>query len=104
LRHIPTQAWGAIAYSGILSIFICFVIWYKSVNEIGSAKTGVYSNLTPIIAVFFASLVLGERLAAVQVVGAAVTLAGVYLTRSGYRFFERKRGKRAAAEAGPPSD
>jgi len=102
--HIPRQAWGAIAYSGILSIFFGFVIWYKSVNEIGSAKTGVYSNLTPIIAVFFAGLVLGERLAAVQAVGAAITLAGVYLTRSGYRFFERNRGRGAAAEAGPPAD
>jgi drug/metabolite transporter (DMT)-like permease len=96
--QIPWQAWGAILYSGLVAIFLCFVIWYESVKEVGSAKTGVYSNLTPILAIFFAGVVLGERLAAVQAVGAAITLAGVYLTRSGYRFFERKVEPRPEAD------
>jgi drug/metabolite transporter (DMT)-like permease len=87
---IPWQGWGAIGYAGLVAIFLCFIIWYESVKEVGAAKTGVYSNLTPILAIFFAGLVLGERLSALQAAGAAVTLAGVYLTRSGYRFFERK--------------
>jgi drug/metabolite transporter (DMT)-like permease len=88
--RIPWQGWAAIAYSGLVAIFLCFAIWYQSVKEVGSAKTGIYSNLTPILAIFFAGLVLGERLSALQAVGAAITLAGVYLTRSGYRFFERR--------------
>jgi len=87
---IPWSGWGAIAYAGLVAIFLCFVIWYESVKEVGSAKTGVFSNLTPILTIFFAGLILGERLSAIQAVGAAVTLAGVYLTRSGYRFFEPK--------------
>jgi drug/metabolite transporter (DMT)-like permease len=93
---VPWQGWAAIVYAGLVAIFLCFVIWYASVKEVGSAKTGVYSNLTPILAIFFAGLVLGERLAPIQAVGAAVTLAGVYLTRSGYRFFERRPGRRPA--------
>lgn len=88
--RIPWAGWGAIAYSGLVAIFLCFAIWYQSVKEVGSAKTGIYSNLTPILAIVFAGLVLGERLSALQAVGGAVTLAGVYLTRSGYRFFERR--------------
>jgi len=94
--RIPWAGWGAILYAGLVAIFLCFIIWYASVKAVGSAKTGVYSNLTPILAIFFAGLVLGERLAAIQAVGAAVTLAGVYLTRSGYRFFEKRTGPRAA--------
>ena len=90
--HIPLAGWGAIAYSGLVAIFLCFIIWYQSVKEVGSAKTGIYSNLTPILAIVFAGLFLGERLSALQAAGAAVTLAGVYLTRAGYRFFEPKRG------------
>jgi drug/metabolite transporter (DMT)-like permease len=95
--RIPWPGWGAILYAGFVAIFICFAIWYASVKAVGSAKTGVYSNLTPVLAIFFAGLVLGERLSAIQAVGAAVTLAGVYLTRSGYRFFEG-RGRLAAAD------
>lgn len=87
---IPLAGWGAILYSGLVAIFFCFVLWYQSVKKVGSAKTGVYSNLTPILSIIFASRVLGERLTGLQAVGAAVTLAGVYLTRSGYRFFERR--------------
>lgn len=91
--HIPWQGWGAILYAGLVAIFLCFVLWYQSVQAVGSVKTGAYSNLTPILAIFFAGVVLGERLTAIQAVGAAITLAGVYLTRSGYRFFERKAGR-----------
>jgi drug/metabolite transporter (DMT)-like permease len=88
--RIPSAGWGAIFYSGLVAIFLCFAVWYQSVKEVGSAKTGIYSNLSPILAIVFASLVLGERLVAVQAIGGAITLAGVYLTRSGYRFFEKR--------------
>jgi drug/metabolite transporter (DMT)-like permease len=96
--RIPWQGWGAIAYSGLVAIFFCFILWYQSVKKVGAAKTGVYSNLTPILSIFFANLLLGEHLAALQAVGAAVTLAGVYLTRSGYRFFERRPAPSALAD------
>ena len=72
-------------------------------KKVGSAKTGVYGNLTPILAIVFAGIVLGERLTPVQAVGAAVTLTGVYLTRSGYRFFERKAQAPDRAEEAPPA-
>ena len=99
--RIPWQGWGAILYAGLVAIFLCFVLWYQSVKEVGSAKTGVYSNLTPILSIFVAGQVLGERMTAIQAIGAAVTLAGVYLTRSGYRFFERKGDSRREAAAAP---
>ena len=101
--RIPWQGWGAIGYAGLVAIFLCFIIWYESVKEVGSAKTGVYSNLTPILAIFVAGLVLGERLSATQAIGAAVTRAGVYLTRSGYRFFERKGAPAGADGEGRPA-
>jgi drug/metabolite transporter (DMT)-like permease len=98
---VPWQGWGAIAYAGLVAIFLCFVLWYQSVKKVGSSKTGVYGNLTPILAIFFAGRILGERLSVLQAVGAAVTLAGVYLTRSGYRFFERKGARAAQAGTAP---
>jgi drug/metabolite transporter (DMT)-like permease len=99
---IPWQGWGAILYSGLVAIFLCFVLWYQSVQAVGSAKTGVYGNLTPVLAILFAGIALGERLTGLQAAGAVITLSGVYLTRSGYRFFERKAG-REASDASPSS-
>ncbi len=89
-RGITLQAWGAILYSGLVAIVLCFVIWYASVKKVGSARTGAFSNLTPIFATAFAALFLGETMTAREAVGSAVVLLGVYLTRSGYRFFDLK--------------
>lgn len=99
-KSLPWEGWAAILYSGLVAIFLCFILWYISVRAVGSTKTGVYGNLTPVLAIVFAGLFLGERLTAVQAAGAAVTLTGVYLTRSGYRFFEgRRRGQTEKAPA-----
>jgi drug/metabolite transporter (DMT)-like permease len=89
-HKISWAGWGAILYSGLIAIVLCFIIWYASLREVGSSKTGIYSNLTPIFAVAFAGLFLGERFSTIEAVGSAVVLAGVYMTRSGYRFFERR--------------
>jgi drug/metabolite transporter (DMT)-like permease len=89
-HKISWAGWGAILYSGLVAIVFCFIIWYISLREVGSSKTGIYSNLTPIFAVAFAGFFLGERFSTSEAIGSAVVLAGVYLTRSGYRFFERR--------------
>lgn len=101
--RVPWQGWGAMAYAGLVAIFLCFALWYHSVKRVGSAKTGVYGNLTPILAIVFAGLVLGERLTSIQAIGAAITLAGVYLTRSGYRFFERRAVRPDRAKENVPA-
>jgi drug/metabolite transporter (DMT)-like permease len=89
-HRISWAGWGAILYSGLVAIVLCFIIWYTSLREVGSSKTGIYSNLTPIFAAAFAGIFLGERLSPSEALGSAVVLAGVYLTRSGYRFFDRR--------------
>ncbi len=48
------------------------------------------------MAILFAGIALGERLSVLQAAGAAITLFGVYLTRSGYKLFERKGALDAA--------
>jgi len=68
-----------------------YLIWYNSVKKVGNAKTAIYSNLTPVFTALFAALILGESFRPRQLFGAAVILTGVYLTRSGYRFFVRRR-------------
>ena len=90
-RAVPASSWLALAYSGLFAIVLGYVFWYTSVKVMGSSKTAVYNNLTPVLAVLFAALFLAERIKPGQVVGAAVILAGVYLTRTGDRFFTRNK-------------
>jgi drug/metabolite transporter (DMT)-like permease len=53
------------------------------VQRIGSSRTALYSNLTPIIAMLVAALWLGERIGPGQIVGATLILSGIALTRMG---------------------
>ena len=52
-----------------------------AVREIGSARTSVYSNFVPIVAMLTAVIVLHEPLGCRKILGAAAVLAGVALTR-----------------------
>ena len=90
--RIPAAGWGAILYAGILAIVVGYALYYSSVRKVGNTKTGIYSNLNPVFATLFAVLVFGERVTPLQVGGGLVIFLGVYLTRSGYRYFKKVRG------------
>lgn len=80
---VSWQSWAALAYSTVLAIALGYVVWYTSVKIVGSAKTAVYSNLIPVVALASAWLLLGETISLLQGAGAAVVLAGVSFARFG---------------------
>lgn len=76
-------AWGALLFSALFAVVIGYLIWYTSVQRVGNARTAIYSNLTPVIAIIVAWLVLGDALAWRQLLGAGIVLAGLIITRRG---------------------
>ena len=80
---LTAGTWAALIYSALFALCLSYTIWYMAVRAIGSARTSVYSNLVPIVAMLTAVITLGERLTAVRVLGAAAVLLGVALTRVG---------------------
>ena len=80
---VPPVAWAALLYSAVLSVAVGYVIWYMSVQRVGNARTAIYSNLTPVVAILFAWLILGTAPAPMQLVGGAVVLVGLVVTRKG---------------------
>ncbi len=87
--RVPAPGWGAILYAGVLAIVVGYAIYYSSVRKVGNTKTGIYSNLNPVFATLFAVLFVGEKVTPLQIGGGVVIFLGVYLTRSGYRYFKR---------------
>lgn len=81
--RIRPIAWAGLIYSGLFAIALAYLIWSYGVRKIGSTRTAIYSNITPIVALIVAWLALGERPNAGQLVGAAVIFAGIYLVRYG---------------------
>jgi drug/metabolite transporter (DMT)-like permease len=76
-------AWASLFYSAVLSVAVGYVIWYASVQRVGNARTAIYSNLTPVVAILFAWATLGTTLAPVQLLGGAIVLVGLVVTRRG---------------------
>ena len=87
---ITPVGWAAFLFSTLLSLVVGYLVWYTSVQRVGNARTAVYSNLTPVFAIIFAWIILDAVLMPLQLVGAAVVLAGLILTRQG-------RGKQRTA-------
>jgi drug/metabolite transporter (DMT)-like permease len=79
------SAWtlSAMVLSALLALNLAYVIWYTGVQRLGPARTSIYSNGVPIVAMSVAALWLGEPLTWNKLAGAAAVLSGVLLTRLG---------------------
>jgi drug/metabolite transporter (DMT)-like permease len=73
--------WGAIFYSGVGSMGIAYLFWYRGVRVIGATRTAMFSNLQPIVALAASWPLLGETPTLMQGVGAGAVLGGLLLTR-----------------------
>ncbi|MBP7794954.1 MAG: EamA family transporter [Candidatus Saccharicenans sp.] len=88
--RVSLGGWLGVLYSALLALVLASVIWYKSIERIGGARTGVFSNLTPVFGVLTACIFLHDRITWIQVVGVPVIFFGVYLARNGHKFSDKQ--------------
>ncbi|HAV41931.1 MAG TPA: hypothetical protein DCW97_05935 [Acidobacteria bacterium] len=88
--RVSLGGWLGVLYSALLALVLASVIWYKSIERIGGARTGVFSNLTPVFGVLTACIFLHDRITWIQVVGVPIIFFGVYLARNGHKIFNKK--------------
>jgi drug/metabolite transporter (DMT)-like permease len=81
--RVSAWTWIAVVLSALLALNVAYLTWYTGVQKIGPARTSMYSNLVPIVAMTVAALWLGEPLGAAKLIGATAVLGGVVLTRLG---------------------
>ena len=79
--NISVSAWVLTVLSGVFALSVSHIIWYTGVQRLGSARTSVYSNVVPVVAMFIAGVWLLEPIGVVRVGGAAIVLTGLLLTR-----------------------
>ena len=81
--QVRPLSFGGLLYSALLSIVAAYIIWNHAVRKIGSTRTAIYSNLTPVIGLVIAWPVLGEVPTGAQIAGAVVIFVSIYLVRRG---------------------
>lgn len=74
--------WAALVFSALFAIGLAYLIWYRGVERIGNTRTAIFSNLSPVVAVACAAVLLHERPSEWALAGAVLTLGGVMIVRS----------------------
>jgi drug/metabolite transporter (DMT)-like permease len=80
-RAVSVAAWSATAYAALLSLTAAYFLWSRSIQQLGAARTAIYSCGVPLVAAAIAVVLLGERPTPTHVVGALLIVAGVLLSQ-----------------------
>ncbi len=79
---VSSEAWLSVLYASVFALVFGYVVWSWGVGSIGSTKTAIYSNLTPVVAGITGYLLLGETWTVLRALGAFCVLTGLYLVRT----------------------
>ena len=80
---ISGLAWLGVLYVALMGNCLAYFLWIRGIQNIGPMRTILYQYLMPITVILFSVPFLNERLTAMQVGGALVVFAGIFLARSG---------------------
>jgi DME family drug/metabolite transporter len=73
------SAWLLVGYLAVVPTVVAYSLFNRGLRGVRSATASTLGLLEPVVAALLATLVLGERLSAVAVVGALLILAGLVL-------------------------
>lgn len=83
VRHPTAPAVGGVLFLTAVCSITAYLLLNYAFRFLAASRVSVFINLTPIVAVASAYLLLGERFTAVQAAAAAIVIAGVWVTNSG---------------------
>ena len=78
---LPTQfsTWGALAFLGVFSSGLAYLLYYNLMAEIGPTRTMMVSYLMPVVGVVLGVAILGEHSDWSMLVGGAVVLVSIWV-------------------------
>jgi drug/metabolite transporter (DMT)-like permease len=75
-------AWTVLVYHALFGA-VAHIWWYKAVDRVGASRSAIFMNVTPIVGILLAGVLVGERIGPWHIAGATLVLAGVALTTGG---------------------
>ncbi len=83
VRRPTAEAAGSVLFLTLMCSIVAYLLLNYAFRFLPANRVSVFINLTPIVAVASAFVLLGERLTLAQAAAAVVVVAGVWLTNSG---------------------
>jgi drug/metabolite transporter (DMT)-like permease len=75
-------AWAVLLYHALPGAVAHFW-WYAAVERVGPSRAAIFMNVTPVVGIGMAGVLIGEEIGRWQIGGAVMVLAGVALTTGG---------------------
>jgi drug/metabolite transporter (DMT)-like permease len=83
--HVTLGGWTALGYTILMTGLVTNLLYFTAVGRIGASRAAVYQYVQAFLGVLFAVVLLGEDVTTIQLVGGAIVVAGVILSRSNRR-------------------
>jgi len=83
--QVTTAGWAAMAYAILATGLITNLLYFTAVGRIGPSRAALYQYVQAFLGVLFAVLLLGEQVTVVQLVGGAIVVASVIISRTSRR-------------------
>jgi drug/metabolite transporter (DMT)-like permease len=75
------KVWLGFGYAVIGPLFLTNILWFTSIDRVGASRAGLFGNLQPFFAVFFALILLNESLSSLELAGGVLIFAGIAFER-----------------------
>lgn len=89
LATVAPIGWGGVVFSSVFAVVLGYYVWNRGLQLLGPARTAIYNNLSPVVAMLTGWAVLSEQVTVTQGFGALLIFAGLMLART------RRRNKNA---------
>jgi drug/metabolite transporter (DMT)-like permease len=73
--------WINLLFLSLVASMLCFMAWNFAMKHLGAVRASSYLYLVPAVTLVTSSLVIGERITSVALLGAAMIVGGVYLAK-----------------------
>ena len=77
-KNISLSALLVFSVTGVVGAYLGRTLFVKSIDQIGAARAQSLNNSSPLITVFLAALVLGERLSFYVIAGVVLIVSGIF--------------------------
>jgi drug/metabolite transporter (DMT)-like permease len=81
--QVPEGAWVGFIGIGVICTFVAVLAFYGGAHRIGAARASIVSTVEPLWTISLASLLFGETLGPLQLLGGAMILSGVVIAQTG---------------------
>lgn len=74
-----------LVFLGLIASMLCYIMWNAAVKQLGIMRVTNYIYLVPLVTLITSSMVLGEIITIIALLGSVFILGGVYVAERGIR-------------------